>query len=132
MPLYEYICPRCGDTWERFNRIEDRLNEKCSKCRRQAALRMSRFMVTKDKLFEFVDYNTTGKPVVINSKGQWKKHLKSLGMHDDVKDLRVGEKPDVKPKKMTTAERADLKKEIYKAYKMPYCSNQEVKKLCQK
>lgn len=39
---------------------------------------------TFDKLYEFVDYNTTGKPVVIESKSQWRRHLKKLGLHDDV------------------------------------------------
>ena len=38
-----------------------------------------------DRLYQFVDYNTTGKPVEIRSKSQWQKHLKKHGLHDDIK-----------------------------------------------
>lgn len=37
-------------------------------------------------MYDFVDYNTTGQPVKINGRRQWKNHLKSLGMHDDVQN----------------------------------------------
>ena len=37
-------------------------------------------------MYNFVDHNTTGKPVVINSKTQWRNHLKAHGLNDDVKN----------------------------------------------
>jgi hypothetical protein len=37
-------------------------------------------------MYNFVDYNTTGRPVVINSKTQWRNHLKAHGLNDDVKN----------------------------------------------
>lgn len=37
-------------------------------------------------MYNFVDLNTTGKPVVINSKTQWRNHLKLHGLNDDVKN----------------------------------------------
>lgn len=67
------------------------------------------FLTTRDKLFEFTDYNTTGKPVEIRTKGQWKKHLKKLGMHDDCD--KVTRLEDIKPEKqekMSREERNNL------------------------
>ena len=40
---------------------------------------------TFDRLYNFIDVNTTGKPVEIRSKSQWRSHLKKLGLHDDIK-----------------------------------------------
>lgn len=45
----------------------------------------SEFHTSKDLLWDFVDTNTTGKPIHFTSKRAWKSHLKKLGMHDDVK-----------------------------------------------
>lgn len=43
------------------------------------------FHTSKDGLWDFIDVDTTGKPIRFTSKRQWKQHLKSRGMHDDVK-----------------------------------------------
>lgn len=40
-------------------------------------------------MYNFVDFNTTGKPVVINSKTQWRNHLKSHGLNDDIKNDKL-------------------------------------------
>lgn len=37
-------------------------------------------------LYDFVDINTTGQPVRIHNKRQWKEHLKKHGLNDDVKN----------------------------------------------
>ena len=75
---------------------------------------------TKDKLYEFVDINTTGKPLEFRTKGQWNKHLKKLGMHDDCKQSARGrdeimrsveERGRFKP-----TPREEMKKEILKVY----------------
>jgi hypothetical protein len=51
---------------------------------------LGKFFTSKDKMWEFTDENTTGRPVEIRSKGQWKRHIKSLGLNDDVKQSRSG------------------------------------------
>jgi hypothetical protein len=37
-------------------------------------------------MYDFVDYNTTGTPIRITSRTQWKNHLKAHGLNDDVKN----------------------------------------------
>ncbi|MDD5387590.1 MAG: hypothetical protein PHQ22_10395 [Sulfuricurvum sp.] len=54
------------------------------------------FLTTKDKLFDFIDVHTTGKPVAIRSKRQWEKHIKSLGLHDDI-NMKKFSKPENLP-----------------------------------
>lgn len=44
---------------------------------------------SKDKLYEFVDVNTTGKPIEFRTKRQWRAHLKRLGMTDDIYQGRI-------------------------------------------
>lgn len=55
-------------------------------------------LVHRDRLYHFVDYDTTGKPIEFTSKSQWKKHLKKLGRTDDMpqgkirpEDLKTGQ-----------------------------------------
>lgn len=61
----------------------------CSKCFKQFE---SSFYTSKDKLWDFIDYKSTGKPVEIRSKGQWKRHLKQHGLTDDM-STTVKEQP---------------------------------------
>lgn len=37
-------------------------------------------------LYDFVETNTTGKPLRFHTKRQWKDHLKKHGLNDDVKN----------------------------------------------
>jgi hypothetical protein len=79
-----------------------------------------KFMTSKDKMWEFTDIHTTGKPVEIRSKEQWKKHIKKLGLNDDVKqsrkpeDIRQGyyEKSKFKP-----TDRREMSKQILETIK---------------
>ena len=124
MPLYEFACDRCGDVNEEYYSISNRpafIN--CPYClangKHGVAYRIISLPHThKDKLFSFTDIHTTGKPVQINSKGEWKRHLKKLGMNDDipqrplkdheVKDMTVNRNFDKKKR------HEDLKKAIVK------------------
>lgn len=87
--------------------------------------------------YDFIDYNTTGKPVQINSKRQWNRHLKEHGLHDDVSngalkmsDLKEGVAVDrkkqkeetrqaivaaVKDKKFKSEIKQTIKKQLYEA-----------------
>jgi hypothetical protein len=60
--------------------------EECPKCKGgvKGEFKKEVFYTSKDKLWEFVDIMSTGKPVEIRTKGQWKRHLKAHGLHDDV------------------------------------------------
>lgn len=69
------------------------------------------FHTPKDKLYEFVDIHSTGKPVEIRSKGQWQKHLKKHGLHDDVPQRSITEKDF----KSSVKEDVNSKREIYKS-----------------
>lgn len=75
--------------------------------------------ISKDKLWEFTDVNTTGKPVQINSKGQWQRHLKKLGLNDDVKQGRSKEETYnsfMDKSRFKPVPREELKKTILNAY----------------
>jgi hypothetical protein len=72
-------------------------------------------------MYNFVDFNTTGKPVVINSKTQWEKHLKKTGLHDDVKNDPYT-KSEIESKLQVSShkkqqERKAIKKTVIEAYK---------------
>lgn len=73
-------------------------------------------LTSKDKLYDFVDIHSTGKPIHFTSKGQWKRHLKKLGRTDDFdqgKKLRM----------------EDLKKDSSTVYDKQK-RHQEIKKMC--
>ena len=70
-----------------------------------------RIQTTPDRLYNFVDFHTTGKPVVIHSKRQWKRHLKKLGMTDDIKQGNF-KLDDGRPSKITGVPKEELKKAI--------------------
>ena len=77
------------------------------------------FHTHKDKLYEFTDVNTTGKPIQFSSKGQWQRHLKRLGLHDDVKQHRSAEEIKnsfEKRNKFHPVPREELKKAILESY----------------
>lgn len=66
---------------------------------------------TLDGLYNFVDFNTTGKPISFNSKGQWKRHLKKLGMTDDFDQKKDGSRL-LKPERRREERVEMFKKEI--------------------
>lgn len=72
------ICPHHG-YWS---------GEICPKCETD---RQEVFFTSKDKKWEFIDHNLTGKPIQITSRGQWNKLLKEHKKHDDVsvKDMGI-------------------------------------------
>ena len=67
---------------------------------------------TFDKLYNFVDYNTTGKPVEIRSKSQWRSHLKKHGLHDDIRQAPRKETEFFDSNKHFTQQREQKRSEI--------------------
>jgi len=57
---------------------------KCTRCGNRADRLISLPNTNKDRAYNFIDNATTAKPIHITSKGQWKKHLKGLGLTDDI------------------------------------------------
>jgi hypothetical protein len=47
------------------------------------------FMTPKDQLYNFTDVHTTGKPIKFESKRQWLKHIKALGLTDNFQQSRT-------------------------------------------
>lgn len=75
------------------------------------------FYASKDKLWEFTDYHTTGKPVEIRSKRQWYQHLKQLNMHDDVGSLKRSiEREDKRRAELKHEQQKQLRESVKQAY----------------
>src|SRR5258708_34517216 len=108
--IYEFECLK-GHNFEEFLDYKQRnTNVFCPICKSMGQRLISLPMTHKDKAFSFVDYNTTGKPVEIRSKGQWKKHLKSHGLHDDVSNSPI-KFNDLKPEQ-SAFDKQKAKKEM--------------------
>lgn len=90
------------------------------------------------QMYNFVDHNTTGRPVVINSKTQWKNHLKKHGLNDDVKNdpYTKSELDRIVQKKNSDklVKRKEIKKSLVEVYKQRNSAQfkQRVKKVLRK
>lgn len=88
--LFDYECERCLKVHEEFHGMTERPRVLC-KCggicvKLIATGQMFCGVNGRADMYNFTDFNTTGKPVVINSKTQWRDHLKKHGLNDDVKN----------------------------------------------
>ena len=77
-PNYDFHCTKCGKEFEVFKHMWEELEVTCQ-CGGQACQMISCFQTPRDKLFEFTDVHTTGKPIKFTSKRQWENHLKATG-----------------------------------------------------
>lgn len=88
--IYDYQCNLCGETHEEFHGAFEKPKILCScggKCVRLISTGAMFCGVNgRGNMYDFVDYNTTGQPVRISSKTQWKSHLKQHGLNDDIKN----------------------------------------------
>jgi len=75
------------------------------------------FMTTKDKLFDFIDVHTTGKPVAIRSKRQWEKHIKSLGLHDDINMKKLSKPENVSTHKDIPLDRNEIRDLMHRGFR---------------
>lgn len=84
MARYDYECSKCEHLFEEVHGMLERPQIKCPKCGARADKLFGLPHTHQDKLYDFVDVNTTGKPIKFTSKGQWQRHLKKTGLTDDI------------------------------------------------
>jgi putative FmdB family regulatory protein len=80
MPIYEYYCSICEQSFDKFVSVKDRHNVSC--CGSLASKIISLPNTEKDKSYDFVTDSINGKPMEIRSKGQYKRLLKQNGIAD--------------------------------------------------
>lgn len=139
---FSYQCSKCSYIQDEWHGMKERPLVHCNKCR-GACIKLIGTgenisgMCGGRATYDFIDYNTTGKPVAIKSKRQWQNHLKKHGLHDDVpntplkmSDLKEGVAIDkkkqkeetrqaivaaVKDKKFKSEIKQTIKKQLYEA-----------------
>lgn len=89
--IYDYECSKCNNIQEEVHGALERPYVHCNKC-----LELCIKLICGEpqfcgvdgtaSMYNFTDFNTTGQPVVINSKTQWRNHLKKHGLNDDVQN----------------------------------------------
>lgn len=89
--LYDYYCEICNRKKEEYHGMTERPVILCYKCGNRCIKLISTGQLFcgvngRADMYDFVDINTTGQPVVINSKTQWRNHLKKHGLNDDIKN----------------------------------------------
>ena len=81
---YTYACSKCGHEQDEWHGMKERPLVHCDICR-GACIKLIGMgseiigMNGGKATYDFVDFKTTGRPVVINSKRQWNEHLKRVG-----------------------------------------------------
>lgn len=109
--IYDYQCDRCDDIFEVHHPMNERPIVHCEICGALASKLISLPHTHKDLLYNFIDVDTTGKPIQFNTKGQWKKHLKSRGLTDDIPQS-APRMEDLKP--MRSEKTKEQKRKEYK------------------
>lgn len=143
MARFDYECEKCEKVHEEIHGMLEKPTVICHKCGNKCIK-----LICGDpqfcgvdgtaQMYNFVDYNTTGRPVVINSKNQWRNHLKKHGLNDDIKndpytkselELIVQKKNSDKLNK-----RKEIKKSLVEVYKQKNSPQfkERVKKVLQK
>ena len=74
MPIYCYQCEACGNTFEAWARIDERMETRCPSCTAKCKMLITCF---NSKVFnEYVEENIGDKPIVIKSTRHLKDELK--------------------------------------------------------
>lgn len=117
---YSYECSKCGNTQDEWHGMKERPLVHCDICRGACVKLIGTGeggfigMNMGRATYDFVDFNTTGKPVKINSKRQWQQHLKQHGLHDDVPNDYKTMSKQIKPG-MLNVDKAKMKRETKEA-----------------
>lgn len=140
---YDYLCSVCSNEQEESHGMLERPIIQCNECGHKCIKLICgepHFCGVDGtaQMYNFVDYNTTGKPVVINSKTQWKNHLKKHGLNDDIKNdpYTKSELESIVQKKNSDKliRRKEIKKSLVEVYKQKNTSQfkERVKKVIKK
>jgi predicted nucleic acid-binding Zn ribbon protein len=116
---YDYFCNNCGNTQEEIHGMLQKPVVHCNKCRGLAVKLICgepQFCGVDGtaSMYNFTDFNTTGKPVVINSKTQWKDHLKRNGLNDDVKNDPLT-KADIQSMEQSSKRKKEEQRKVIKS-----------------
>ena len=88
--IFDYQCIDCDKIHEEFHGSFERPKVLCvcgGKCVKLISVPSGFIGMQGGRAtYDFVDVNTTGQPVRIHNKRQWKDHLKRNGLNDDVKN----------------------------------------------
>lgn len=121
---YDYSCSICEHIQEEVHGYQEKPRIKCENCGYKCIKLISgdvRFngVDGTGSMYDFVDTNTTGKPIRFQSKKAWKNHLKSRGLTDDIKQGNYTEKDLMKttPGKSKEQKRKEYKESVVKVLK---------------
>ncbi len=84
MPLYDYRCKKCRFEFESFNKIENRLNQKCPKCKSTCNLLITG--VKKDWFRPGYWEDFSEEPIYVESKQHLKNLCKKYGVYSRALD----------------------------------------------
>ena len=80
MARYDYECNSCGYVFEVNHPMSEEPKVNCEKCK-SSCLKLISCGISRTFFPDFVDYDTTGKPLHFTSYKAWDKHCKKLGLY---------------------------------------------------
>lgn len=116
---YSYECSKCGHEQDEWHGMKERPFVHCDICRGSCVklIGIGSEIIGMNggkDTYDFLDYNTTGKPVKINNKKQWQQHLKKHGLNDDVPNDPKEMARQIKPG-MVNVDKSKMKRETKQA-----------------
>ena len=79
MPMYAYICPKCGDTQDKFFKHDENHFAICDCGEAMNKNYQEMLPAYHDVAFDSVDYDLTGEPIPYSTRGQLKAIAKQHG-----------------------------------------------------
>lgn len=138
MPTYQYECSnvRCNHKFEEVQSMLDAKFTKCPICKRQTLYRLigrgDNVIIPTTGLYDFVDEKTTRGKVRINSKRQWKEHLKRVGQIEAPNTLPTRSQIESEQRTKRMVAKRELKETIVKAVKDKRYINETKQKILSK
>lgn len=132
---YDYECCKCGHVQEEWHGMSERPRIHCNKCRGACVKLIGSGaaimgMAAGRGLYDFVDFNTTGKPVRIHTKRQWQQHLQNHGLNDDIQNTPF--KRDQLKEGMLNVDKAKMRRELKDTIVKAVKDKKHIKKLKEK
>ena len=80
MPIYEFLCPNCGDEAKAFFKMTDDHEYTCPMCNIPMKKDYSKMIpLYQDVPVDSVDYDLTGDPIRYHTRGQLKRIAREHG-----------------------------------------------------